>query len=132
MKKDKRDLSQPIIEVPQNEKGSQLRPGTSMTPSEKGIPDLNIPIGMDVCAHIGAEKLKELATAIERSDAQGEAPEEATHEEIAINYVHTGESLNRTTANIDIYFAKKIATIIDLDPEPASLAECKKRSDWEE
>lgn len=35
------------------------------------------------------------------------------------------------TANIDIYFAKKIATIIDLDPEPASFAEYKKRSNWE-
>ena len=40
--------------------------------------------------------------------------------------------MNRTTANVDIYFAKKIATIIDLDPEPASLTECKERSDWED
>ena len=37
--------------------------------------------------------------------------------------------MNKTTANVDIYFAKKIVTFIDLDPELASLAECKKRSD---
>ena len=34
--------------------------------------------------------------------------------------------MNKTTANVDIYFAKKIATIIDLDPEPASLANVRK------
>ena len=31
--------------------------------------------------------------------------------------------MNKTIANVDIYFAKKIATIIDLDPEPVSLIE---------
>ena len=50
---------------------------------------------------------------------------------MAINFVSTGECMNRATTNIDIYFAKKVASIIDCDPEPASLAECKKRPDWE-
>ena len=32
----------------------------------------------------------------------------------------------------DINFATKIASIIDLDPEPNTLADCKKRSDWKD
>ena len=78
---------------------------------------------MDVCAHIGAEKLKGLAPVIESSGEQVEALEKSPLEEIAINFVTSGESMNKTTANIDIDFAKKIATIIDLDPKPVSLAE---------
>ena len=35
-------------------------------------------------------------------------------------------------ANVDIYFAIKIASIIDPDPEPNTLADCKKRSDWKD
>ena len=87
---------------------------------------------MDVCAHIGAENLKGLASVIGSSGEQVEALEESPLEEIAISFVTTEESMNKTTAYADIYFAKKIATIIDLDPEPASLAECKKRSNWED
>jgi hypothetical protein len=33
-------------------------------------------------------------------------------------------------ANVDINFAMKIASIIDLDPEPNTLADCKNMSDW--
>ncbi len=51
-------------------------------------------------------------------------------EEISTNYVDTSETYNRETTIVDIYFAGKIAKIIDLDPEPKSMAECKKRSDW--
>lgn len=110
-----------------------MRPSTSIEPSEKGIPELNIPmkgdISMDVCAHIRAEKLKGLAPVIGSSGEQVEALEESSFEEISINFVTTGESMNNTIAYVDIYFAKKIAIIIDLDLEPASLAKCKKRSD---
>ena len=81
---------------------------------------------MDVCEHIGAGKLKGLAPVIESSGEQVEALEESPLEEIAINFVTSEESMNKTTANVDIDFAKKIATIIDLDPESASLAEYKK------
>ena len=83
-------------------------------------------ISMDVCAHIGAETLKGLTPVIESSGEQVEALEaleESPLEEIAINFVTLGESMNKTTANVDIDFAKKITTIIDLDPEPVSLAE---------
>jgi hypothetical protein len=51
-------------------------------------------------------------------------------EEISTNYVDTGETYNRKTTIVDIYFAKKIAKIIDLDLEPKSMAECKQRSEW--
>jgi hypothetical protein len=40
-----------------------------------------------------------------------------------------GEIYDRKAINVDIYFAEKIAKI-DLDPEPKSILECKKCSDW--
>ena len=62
---------------------------------------------MDVCAHIGVEKLKGLAPVIESSSEQVEALIESSLEEIAINIMTSGESMNKTTANVDIDFAKK-------------------------
>ena len=56
---------------------------------------------------------------------------EDDHEEIATNYVESGESYNRKTTVVDIYFASKIADLMDLDPEPKSLIEYRKRSDWD-
>jgi hypothetical protein len=49
--------------------------------------------------------------------------------ENSTNYVETGEIYVRKTINVDIYFVEKIAKI-DLDPEPKTILECKKRSDW--
>jgi hypothetical protein len=69
---------------------------------EPEIPDLNIQVNQDECDRI-----------IEHST----------------NYVETGEVYDRKTTNVDIYFAEKIAKI-DLDPEPKTMIECKKRSDW--
>ena len=40
--------------------------------------------------------------------------------------------MNRAMEIVDINFAKKIASIIDPDPEPNSLADCKRRSDWKD
>src|SRR3954468_18222144 len=57
---------------------------------------------------------------------------DALHDEMAINYVNSDESYNRAMANVDVNFAKKIASIIDLDPEPNTLADCKKISDWKD
>jgi hypothetical protein len=53
------------------------------------------------------------------------------HEEIATNYVESGESYHRNTTVVDIYFASKIADSLDPDPEPKSMIECRNRSDWE-
>ena len=69
------------------------------------IPDLNVP-GNDV--DLECDRIIENST----------------------NYVETGETYERKTTNVDIFFAAKIAKIIDLDPEPKSLLECKKHSDW--
>ena len=129
-KKDKRDLSRSALE-----EASQLRPGTSTEVSVHEILDLNFPISKipseDVCAHIGAGKLKDLAPGLGNPVEEGNVPD-APHDEMAINYVNSGESINRAMANVDIYFANKISPIIDLDPEPNTLADCKKRSDWKD
>jgi hypothetical protein len=53
------------------------------------------------------------------------------HEEIATNYVESEESYHRKTTVVDIYFASKIADSLDLDPEPKSMIECRKCSDWD-
>lgn len=51
-------------------------------------------------------------------------------EEIAINYVETGELYNRKTTIVDNDFVFMIAVVIAEDHEPKSMAECQKRSDW--
>jgi hypothetical protein len=53
------------------------------------------------------------------------------HEEIATNYVESRESYHRKTIVVDIYFASKIADSMDPDPEPKSMIECRKRSNWD-
>jgi hypothetical protein len=53
------------------------------------------------------------------------------HKEIATNYVELGESYHRKTTIVDTYFASKIADSLDSDPEPKSMTECWKRSDWD-
>jgi hypothetical protein len=56
---------------------------------------------------------------------------EDDHEEITTNYVESRESYHRKTTVVDIYFASKIADSMDPDPEPKSMIECRKRSDWD-
>ena len=51
-------------------------------------------------------------------------------QEISINYIDSGESYDRKTTIVDIYFAETIAEIIQNNPDPKTMAECKKRSDW--
>jgi hypothetical protein len=105
-KKDKRDLLQSTPE-----EGSQLRPGTSTDISVHEIPDLNFPISEipseDVCAHIGAGKLKDLAPGLGNSMEQGDVPD-ALHDEMAINYVNSGETFNRAMENVDVNFPGKL------------------------
>jgi hypothetical protein len=50
--------------------------------------------------------------------------------EISINYIESGESYDRKSTVVDIYFAESIAEIIKNDPDPNTMAECKKRLDW--
>ena len=51
---------------------------------------------------------------------------------MAINFVPIGECINRAIANIDIYFTKMDALIIDHNPKLVSLVKSKKRPDWKE
>jgi hypothetical protein len=82
------------------------------------ILDMNVPIegtsSGDVSTHIGAEKLNDLAPIMGKMVEQEVAPD-APHDEMAINYINTGDSMNRAMAIVDINFAKKIASIIDPD-----------------
>ena len=56
---------------------------------------------------------------------------EDDHDEIATNYVESEESFNRKTTVVDINFTSKIADSMDPDPDPKSIIECRKRSDWD-
>ena len=51
-------------------------------------------------------------------------------EEIAINYTESRELYNRQNTYVDINFVYKIAIVINEDPKPKSMAECRKHSDW--
>jgi len=69
---------------------------------------------------------------LERPDAVvlgNTEPSNGVHE-ISTNYVDSGESFDRKTTIVDIYFASSIAETIQNDPDPKSMVECKKRSDW--
>ena len=61
------------------------------------------------------------------------SPAVETQEEISLNYVRTGEVLDRHSTVVDDDFAFDIAvhvTKYDDEREPLSLAECKRRDDW--
>jgi hypothetical protein len=53
------------------------------------------------------------------------------HEEIATNYVESGESYHRKTTIVDIYFSSKIVDSLYPYPEPKSMIQCRKHSDWD-
>ena len=61
----------------------------------------------------------------------GNSDEPMREEEISINFLETGESYDRKSIIVDIYFSEQIADIIKIDSDPKSMAECKKRSDWD-
>jgi len=66
-----------------------------------------------------------------RSIILGNHDESLKVDEISINFAETGESYNRKSIIVDIYFSEEIANIIQTDTDPKSMAECKKRSDWD-
>jgi hypothetical protein len=51
-------------------------------------------------------------------------------EEIATNYIESGELYNRKTTNVDINFISNIASAIDNDPKTKLMVECQNRSHW--
>jgi hypothetical protein len=72
-------------------------------------------------AHVGKPEIPDLNMEIDQDEC-GRLIENST------NYVETGETYDRKTINVDIYFAEKIAKI-HLDPKPRSILECKKHYD---
>jgi hypothetical protein len=66
-----------------------------------------------------------------RSIVSGSHDESLRVDEIVINFAETGESYIRKSIIVDIYFSKQIANILLTDSDPKSMAECKKRSDWD-
>jgi hypothetical protein len=50
--------------------------------------------------------------------------------EISINYIDSGESYDRKTTVVGMYFSAAIAEIFLNDPDPKTMAKCKSHSDW--
>ena len=50
--------------------------------------------------------------------------------EIFTNFINSEGSFNRKTTIINNNFSSKIASDLQPDPEPKTMAECLKRSDW--
>jgi hypothetical protein len=74
----------------------------------------------------GANTLELLGSIIE-----GNNDESLRIEEIAINFVETGEPYDRKSIVVDSYFSEEIENVFHTDLDPKSMAECKKRSDWD-
>jgi hypothetical protein len=51
-------------------------------------------------------------------------------QEISTDYLESGESFDRKATVVDIYFSTSIAENLQNDPDPKTMAECKRRSDW--
>ena len=66
-----------------------------------------------------------------RSIVSGSHDESLRVNEIAINFIETGESYDRKSIIVDCYFSKQIANILEINSDPKSMTECKKRSDWD-
>ena len=66
-----------------------------------------------------------------RSIVLGNHDESLRVDEIAINFVETGESYDRKSTIVDCYLSEQIANILQTDSDPKSMTECKKRSDWD-
>jgi hypothetical protein len=50
--------------------------------------------------------------------------------EISINYINSGESYDHKTTVVDMYFSTAIVEIFLNDPDPKTMAKCKKLSNW--
>jgi hypothetical protein len=74
----------------------------------------------------GANTSKPLGSIIE-----GNNDESLRIEQITINFVETGESYDRKSIVADSYFSEEVANVFHTDLDPKSMAECKKRSDWD-
>ena len=65
------------------------------------------------------------------SIVRGNDEESSRVQEISINYINSGETFDRKTTIVDTYFFEQIGNNLLNDPDPKTMAECRKRSDWE-
>ena len=79
----------------------------------------------NVHANINARNLED-----PDSNILGNIEESQRVNEVSTYYIDSGESFNRKTTIININFASKIASDLQPDPEPKTMAECIKHSDW--
>jgi hypothetical protein len=63
------------------------------------------------------------------SIVRGNDEESSRIQEISINYINSGEIFDRKTTIIDTYFSEQIGYNLLNDPDPKTMAECRKRSD---
>ena len=66
-----------------------------------------------------------------RSIISGSHDESLRLDEIAINFIETGEFYDRKSIIVDIYLSEQITNILQIDSNPKSMTECKKRFDWD-
>ena len=123
------------------DKALQKRPRGMRNPQIVNASQQNVDIQPRVEGHLKDVGHPEPNTSVHTNFGVGTSEDldpivEGNHEgskgidEISINYIDSGESYNRKTTVVDIYFASRIAEGLDLDREPKSMAECMKRSDW--
>ena len=77
-----------------------------------------------MCINIEAGKSKD-----PRSIISGSHDESLRVDEIAINFIETGEFYDHKSIIVDIYLSEQIANILQTDSDSKSMTECKKRSD---
>ena len=100
--------------------------------SHSDVPAATHPEGESPCENVRTNTENGTRTAEQPAlDNSGNHDEpDSQIKEIATNYTESGELYNRKSTHVDIHFVSKIATDINEDPEPKSMAECRQRSDW--
>ena len=66
-----------------------------------------------------------------RSIISGSHDESLRLDEIAINFIETGEFYDRKSTIADCYLSEQIANILQTDSDSKSMIECEKRSNWD-
>ena len=100
--------------------------------SQSVVPEVTCPEGEGPSALVRTN-ITDSTRASEQPDSNNTGNQnelDDANEEITTDYVESRDLYNRKTTVVDINFVSKIAAVIDEDPEPKSMAECRKRSDW--
>ena len=99
--------------------------------SQSVVPEVTCPEGEGPSALVRTN-ITDSTRASEQPDSNNTGNQnelDDANEEITTDYVESRDLYNRKTTVVNINFVSKIAAIIDEDPEPKSMAECRKCSD---